>query len=173
MKHTKTVTYLLISLFFISQVIGLLVLQSYVDKDKSSEGNIVFENLPFQQERPPLNETTSFIWIFVMVIIGTIIALLLLRYKLYIVWKIWFFLAIWACIIFALGGFVNENIAALIGLIFAILKVFKPNAIVHNLVELLIYAGIATIGAVVLNYFIVMDSLLFAVSNSTLEIFSA
>ncbi len=154
MKHTKQVTYILIAMFLLSQIIGLFVLNNYVDTEKSLlEGKIVFKDLPFHQERPEIEESTSVFWLIIAVLIGTGIALLLFKYNLHLLWKAWFFLAVWICITFAVYAFVSEYVALFVGLFFAIFKVIKPNLYIHNIGELFVYAGIAVILVPIMNIF--------------------
>src|SRR3989344_463241 len=154
MKHTKRVTFILIAMFLLSQIIGLVVLEGYVDKEKTAEqGKIVFKDLPFHQERPEINESASVFWIIVAVLIGTGIALLLFRFNMFLLWKVWFFIAVWICVTFAIYAFVDEYFALFVGLFFAIFKVIKPNFYVHNVGELFVYAGIAVILVPIMNIF--------------------
>src|SRR3989344_4781193 len=154
MKHTKQVTYILIAMFLLSQIVGLFVLNGYVDKEKSIlEGKVIFKDLPFHQERPEIEESTSVFWLVIAVLIGTGIALLLFKYNLHLLLKAWFFIAVWICITFATYAFVSETIALFVGLFFAIFKVIKPNFYIHNLGELFVYAGIAVIIVPIMNIF--------------------
>ena len=154
MKHTKQVTYILIAMFLLSQIIGIFVLNGYVDKEKSIlEGKTVFKDLPFHQERPEIEESTSVFWLVIAVLIGTGIALLLFKYNLHLLWKAWFFIAVWICVTFAVYAFVDEYIALFVGLFFAIFKVIKPNFYIHNIGELFVYAGIAVILVPIMNIF--------------------
>ncbi len=154
MKHTKKVTYILIAMFFLSQLIGLAVLNSYVDWEKTGEqGKMIFRDLPFHQERPKIDESSSVVWIIAAVLIGTGIALLLFRFNMHLLWKAWFFIAVWICVTFAVYAFIGEYAALFVGLFFAIFKVIKPNFYVHNAGELFVYAGIAVILVPVMNLF--------------------
>ena len=152
MKHTWTVTALIILLFFVSQIVGLLIMYQYVSEFNHETGEFEFRPLPFGQERPDIDPTSSFLPIVIAIIIGTFIALLLVRFKWFIVWKIWFFLAIWITVTISLAAFIPSIIALLIALVLAILKVFRRSIIFHNLTEIFIYAGICAILVPVMNF---------------------
>lgn len=153
MKHTFRVTIVLLILFLISQVTGLVVVDQYIDKERSiAEGETVWKALPYRQERPPVEKTGSLIFIVTAIIIGTALALLLIKIGFWWLWRIWFFFAIWLCVAFALSAFFNQYIALGIALVLAALKLFKPNVIVHNLAEIFVYAGIAAILVPIIKY---------------------
>lgn len=154
MKHTIVITIILILLFFVSQVIGLTIVKQYIDIEKTAEeGVTVFKELPFGQERPPVDAKVSWVFIIVAVLIGTAIAFGLIKFKLWKVWKIWFFLAIWMCVTIAFAAYVNQWIALGVAVVLAGWKIFKPNSIIHNLTEMFIYAGIAAILVPIMNLF--------------------
>ncbi|MCK4669569.1 MAG: hypothetical protein KAT43_00075 [Nanoarchaeota archaeon] len=152
MKHTFNVTIVLLILFLVSQMVGLVVVDQYIDKEKSAiEGETVWKDLPYQQERPPVEKGTSYIFILVAVLVGTGIALLLIKFGFWWLWKLWFFFAVWLCVAFAFSAFMDQYIALILALFLAGFKLFKPNAIVHNLAEIFIYAGIAAILVPIMN----------------------
>jgi hypothetical protein len=92
MKHTLKVTLILIFLFFMSQVIGLLITNAYIDHEATLEsGEVTFVELPYEIERPPVEEKSSFVFILVAVLIGTLLVLLLIKFKRTFLWKVWFF----------------------------------------------------------------------------------
>ena len=141
MKHNLKITIALILLFFFAQFAGLLVIKNYMANEK----------LPFDIERPQFDPNTSYIPIIIAIIIGTLIALFLARFKAVRLWKFWFFISVFFTLLIAFGSFMNENLAFIVALGFAILKVFRPNFVVQNFSELFIYAGLAAIFVPVLN----------------------
>ncbi|OIO81731.1 hypothetical protein AUJ84_00395 [Candidatus Pacearchaeota archaeon CG1_02_32_132] len=158
MKHTKKVTLILIGMFFIAQLIGIFVASAYlpqvstVTNQTTGESEIVKDyNLPYgfnpPQEISPVSATTSII---IALIIAVSLMLLLMKLKAEVFLRLWFFVVITIGIALALNAFIIKiPYAAIISLIIAlplaILKVFKRNIIVHNLTELFIYPGIATV----------------------------
>ena len=142
MKHTMKITLLLLSLFLLSQLVGLVVVQRYLNPDKL---------LPFNIEKPTYNEQTAYVPIIIAIAIGTGLALILAKFKAVRVWKFWFFLSVMFTMLIAFFAFMNEWYALILAAILALWKIFKPNPIVHNFTELFVYAGLAAIFVPVLN----------------------
>jgi presenilin-like A22 family membrane protease len=157
MKHTLKITLLLVLLFFIAQIIGLAITNAYIDYEATKEkGEVTFANLPYDIERPPVEERSSFIFIITAVIIGTLLLLLLIKFKKTLLWKIWFFLAVFLCLSIAFSAFINHLIALLLGIILAAYKIFKPNIIIHNVTEVFVYGGLAAIFVPIMNVFAIV-----------------
>jgi len=151
MKHSLSITLIILGIFLLAQFIGLGILYKYIDPVKSQEtGKTKFKDLPIG-ERPPVDERTSFIPVIIAVIIGTVILLLLMKYKLALIWKLWFLMAVVISLSTAWAAFIPTEIAFAAALIFAIWKIFKPNVWVHNFTELFIYGGLAAIFAPLFN----------------------
>ncbi len=154
MKHTLKITLILLFFFFMSQLVGLGVINAYIDhKTLAETGEVNFISLPYNMERPPLEPKSSFVFIFTAIVIGTILMLLLIRFKKIFMWKIWFFLAVFLCLSIALSPFMNEYIALFLSMILAGYKIFRPNIIIHNLTEIFIYGGLAAVFVPLLNIF--------------------
>ncbi len=167
MKHTFKITLILLAMFLFSQLIGLAVVNKYVDFVQSSPSgditaetfapseaeNISWSQLPFDIDRPQVEEGWSFIYLAIAVAIGTLLALLLVRYKSVMLWKFWFFISVWLTMGIAFAAFVAPVYAAIVALVFALLKVFRRDVLIYNLTELFIYAGIAAIIVPIVNLF--------------------
>jgi len=157
MKHTFKVTLVLIFLFFMSQVVGLLVTNAYIDYAATSESGVVtFVELPYDIERPPVEEGGSFVFILAAVLIGTLLVLLLIKFKRTFLWKIWFFLAIVVTLSISFSAFINPYLALFLSLVLAGYKIFKPNMFIHNITEVFIYGGLAAIFVPIMNLFAVI-----------------
>jgi presenilin-like A22 family membrane protease len=155
MKHTLKVTTILILFFLVSQILGLYIINSSIQdvkKTDTGEIEVVYSDTAIG-ERPEMEPGVSFWYIISAVLIGTGIVLLLIRFRKVNIWKTWFFLAVWLTTTVALGIFVNKYIAYAVALFFAAWKIWKPNVYVHNLTELLMYAGIAVIFVPLLDVF--------------------
>lgn len=153
MKHSLPITLLILGIFLLAQFIGLGILYKYIDPVKSQEtGQTEFKDLPIG-ERPPVDERTSFIPVIIAILIGTVVLLLLMKYKLALVWKLWFLMAVVISLSVAWGIFIRKDLAIILALIFGIWKIFKPNVWVHNLTELFIYGGLAAIFTPLFNLF--------------------
>jgi len=157
MKHTLKVTFILVFLFFVSQVIGLVITNAYIDHKATEEtGEVVFVKLPYDIERPPVEQKSSFVFVITAVLIGTLLVLLLIRFKKTFLWKIWFFLAVVLCLSIAFSAFMNPYLAFFLSLILGGYKIFKPNVIIHNLTEVFVYGGLAAIFVPIMNLFAVV-----------------
>jgi len=157
MKHSLKIISLLIGIFLLAQFAGLLIVNQYVDVQKTEEtGQTVYKNLPYSIERPEMEQSTSFIFIIVGVIIGTLLILLIIKIKKMLLWKLWFFLAVSITLAIAFSAFINPFLAAVISVILTIFKVFRPNVIIHNLTEIFIYGGLAAVFVPLMNFIAVL-----------------
>jgi len=156
MKHSKTMTLILLATFLLAQFIGIAILYQYIDPAKSAEtGRIEFKDLPIG-ERPPVEEKTSFFPIILAVLIGTAFLFFLMKYNLTWIWKFWFLLAAFFALTIAGDAFLPTAAAFALGAVFSIWKVFRPNVFVHNITELFIYGGLAAIFVPLFNMFSVI-----------------
>lgn len=160
MKHTLKITLLLVLIFFTTQVIGLAVTNKYIaikehidPETKLAVKEIIPQDLPYNIERPEVQQSTSYIWIVAAIIIGTLLLLLLIKYKKFNLWKIWFFIAVFATMAIAFSAFIPSAIAALLAFILALLKIFRPTTVIQNLTEIFIYGGLAAIFVPIINIF--------------------
>ncbi|MEA2036445.1 MAG: presenilin family intramembrane aspartyl protease [Nanoarchaeota archaeon] len=157
MKHTSKVTLLMVLLFFIAQVVGLFITGAYIDAEATDEkGEVTYSALPYSIERPPIEQKRSFIFIITAILIGTVLALLLIKFKKTFLWKIWFFLAVFLCLSIALAAFIAPYVALALSLILALYKIFRPNVFIHNITEVFIYGGLAAIFVPIMNLFAVV-----------------
>ncbi|MBI5797323.1 hypothetical protein HZA98_00280 [Candidatus Woesearchaeota archaeon] len=135
MKHPWGVIGFLMVLFLLTQVIGLVVTTHYFSVSE----------LPLHVERPVISPGTSYLYVFVVLLAATAIALLLLRFRLFLLWRFWFLLSIFFTLVISLSVFVSEYAALALALILALWRIFKPNPFVHNFSELFIYGALAAI----------------------------
>ena len=143
MKHTYPVTIALVVLFFAAQVIGLFITKQYIQG----------ETLPLNIERPEIEENKSYIPIVIAIIVSTVIALVLIKYRSFKIWKVWFFLSIFICLTIAFSAFLPQIISIAIALILALLKIFSKNIFSNNVTELFVYGGIAGLFVPILGLF--------------------
>jgi presenilin-like A22 family membrane protease len=156
MKHSIKIVLLLLAMFFVTQIIGLAVVNIYYAHN---------DNIPYGMSPPEnVNPTSSLFSIVIAIGIAVVLMLLLMKYRTELFLRLWFFLVI----VLALGITVNAaflntsvanfsivfgsfsmNLASFISMLIvlpvAFVKVFRRNIIIHNLTELLIYPGIAVI----------------------------
>ena len=159
MKHNVQITLMLIGLFFIAQVFGLFTFYNEIPvtvNETTQEVTVGSINTAFgettqlEKEEKGLDEAVAII---VGVLIATLIIFILMKFKLGFVFKYWFlFVIVWALIV-ALGFYLPFWLATLVGLVLALWRVFKPNMIVHNITEVLVYTSIAVVLVGFLNIF--------------------
>src|SRR3989338_4100692 len=101
MKHTFKVTLLLALIFFVAQIVGLAIIKEYISIEKYIDPEtkavvkqVVSEDLPYNLERPEIEESTSYIWIISAVIIGTLLLLTIIKFRKKINIIIWWILLI-------------------------------------------------------------------------------
>jgi len=160
MKHSLQVTIFIVALFFIAQLVGLLTMNKHILVEVDEATGVVLIAHPDTVLGPaPVveNKSSSFVMIMLIVLLGTAVLLVLVKYKVYSVWKYWFLLAVWATIAVFLGVYIQNGwIAAALALALALLKVFKKGIWVHNLTEIFIYSGIVIILLPLFNMFSVL-----------------
>lgn len=153
MKHSLKITLILLVLFLVSQFMGIFIVNQYIDVEESIvKKEVTFKELPYG-ERPPKEDNWSFLPIILALFMGTGLAFVLLKYKLMWVWKIWFVLAIGLALMIAFGAFFSAAVSLVLGFIFSVWKVFKPNIVIHNIGELLVYGGLAVLFVPMLTLF--------------------
>ena len=163
MKHSVKIIAILLSMFFVTQLIGIAVVSHYsprivqVTDENGTIINKTVYDLPYGMD-PPEDVTpgATLISIIFAIAIAVVFILLLMRYKAEFFLKAWFFFVVTLALgitINSVIGNINyaEIISFLIALPLAALKLFKRNIIVHNITELFIYPGIAAIFVPLLN----------------------
>lgn len=162
MKHNLKITIVLVAMFFITQLIGLAVINSYnpivqqIDVNGTLQ-NVTINPLPYGMDQPETDKNVSFISILIAFIFAITIVFLLTKFKAAIVMRTWFFIVVIIVLGISFNALLSrlipysEIFSLVIALPFAIYKIFKRNLIIHNLTELLIYPGIAVVFVPLLN----------------------
>jgi len=149
MKHDLSITLFLIFIFLLTQVVGLFFINHDAKPITITKDNRTVTEINHQDTavgpRPETKGFSSFLYLGLGVLIGTVLVLILIKYSQFKLWKIWFFIAVWIATTIALGVFVNKYVAVGIALVIAIIKLWKPNILIHNLSEVLMYTGIAVL----------------------------
>ena len=166
MKHNVKITIIILTMFFVTQFIGLYVV-NYYSSQKVVNGDVVNvsspNELPYGMGVPEVqktNYTPNFISIIIAFIIAISLLLLLTKIRGRFFLRIWFLFVV----IIALGisfiaifepllpPFKGISIMALIVILpLALSKIYSRNLLSHNLTELFIYPGIAAIFVPLLN----------------------
>lgn len=149
MKHNLKITAILIVMFIVTQLIGLFVVSAYV---KGLELPYGMEPSKEVKEKPRGPE------IIFAFIIAVLFFFLLIKLNAETFIRIWYFVVTILALALAINVFLfklnliyNTFFALLIAIPLAYIKIFKKYIIVHNLTELLIYPGIATVFVPLLN----------------------
>lgn len=166
MKHTPRVTFYLLCMFVLAQLIGVGVLNAYIDPIASAEtGTTVMrqemEVAGVEIQPPPVEETFSFIYIAFAILFGTGLVFLIMYFGQQRLWKAWFFLATLLTVSIALAAFIPSWTAFFVSLIIATIRVYRPHIIAHNLSELLTYGGLAAIFVPIMNLVSALGLLIF------------
>ncbi len=156
MKHNTQITLILVSMFVITQLIGLFVIDFYNNKDNE---------LPFGMEPPEMKQETSPIWILISFTIAISLFFILIKIKAERFIRGWFFLVTTIAIGLTLNVIFSKLIPSytsltmpysslailVVALPLAYIKIFKRHVLVHNFTELIIYPGIAAVFVSLLN----------------------
>jgi len=163
MKHSVKITIILLGMFFLAQLIGILVIGLYNPEIKQvvdESGNLInvtSYNLPYGMEPPQdIDPKTNLISILFAIIIAVSAMFFLMRFGATFFLRAWFFVVIVLALGITLNSFfLHYEYATIVALIIALplafVKIFKRNILVHNITELMIYPGIAAIFVPLLN----------------------
>ena len=159
MKHKLSITLILLGMFLLTQFIGLWVVSSYMPiteetiNPETGETELIIteRNLPFGLQTPDEEVTTNFISIVFSFVFALALIFILMKYKWKLVIRTWFFLVISLALGISIYTFIRnsvtnpQTIAVLFAIPLSYLKIFRPNVLIHNITELLIYPGIAAV----------------------------
>ena len=169
MKYELKLTFFLLGMFLVTQLIGLAVIHAdpFV-VSANVNGSVQDVSNPYlqwlDQPKPETNSQalgtlSSFIIAF---IIAICILFVFMKFKIEAVFKIWFFVVVTIALIISFMAFAKIApfvislktaiiVSLVLALVLAFFKIFKRNFLVHNLTELFIYPGIAAIFVSILN----------------------
>lgn len=155
MKHNLKITIILLSMFFITQLIGLAVINAYTSRE-----------LPYGMQPPEdLTPRSGFSSLLFAFVIAIAIIFLLMKFKFKMILRFWFFFVVIIALSITLNTLLLKfNLSPYYALIpalpLAFYKIFKRNIIIHNLTELLIYPGIAAVFVPILSLWTIILLLL-------------
>jgi presenilin-like A22 family membrane protease len=144
-KHTWKITFVLLAMFLVTQLIGLAVVYSYT----------YIPELPYGMEPPEeIDPVSGLISTLIAFVIAISLVFLLNKYRAKFILRAWFFIVVVIALgitLYSILFYIPEIrgyavlIATVAALPLAYFKILKQNIIVHNLTELLIYPGIAAV----------------------------
>ncbi len=162
MKHSWKITLMLLSLFLITQLFGLVVINKYMVKrvvkintphGVSYSTNVSWHTNAITGEPPKVNENWSFISVFIAILLSTVLVFILVKFKAGNIWNMWYMLAVFLAMSVSLSAFMNVKLALAVSGLLVFLKVKSRNAYFHNLTEPLVYAGISVFLVPLFNMF--------------------
>ncbi|MFH1650035.1 MAG: presenilin family intramembrane aspartyl protease [Candidatus Woesearchaeota archaeon] len=146
MKHSVTITLVLIALFVVTQFTGLGLLSTSISTKTVENETVANYQDTLLGPRPEASASEAVVILLVGVLIGTLILLGLIKLKQFRVWKAWFFIAVGVAVSVSLSAIFHQQwLAWVVGFVLAAWKIFKPNVFIHNLTEILTYSAIALI----------------------------
>ena len=176
MKHNWKITILLLSMFLLTQFIGLYVINSDPFHVEVTQADGTMKNITnpilSAMQPPEVQQQSDFTFNLGLIIFSFIIAIvilfLLIKFKINAVLRVWFFSVMVIAMFVTFSSLFRNYIdsiyfiipALFVALGLSFIKVFKRNFIIHNLTELLIYPGIALLFVSMLNFWSVIVLLL-------------
>ena len=106
MKHDLRIIAILVLLFLAAQFIGLTIVQRLTEKE-----------LAFGIQRPKLDQERSVIFVFLIIIFVTVIALIIARFNAIRIFKVWFFISLALVLTIAISAFTHQYIALFLALL--------------------------------------------------------
>jgi len=140
MKYSMLTMTLIITLFLIAEIFGLFVTSHFL-----------FNDLPYGLRAPEVQQEAS-PWFFIAaIVVVTLVFLFLRKFKFDLIIKVWFFAAILISISVSLSVFIAGWMAFIVALAITIMKFKERDIYIHNIGEVLIYGGVVSLFAPVLN----------------------
>ena len=143
MKHEKKFILLLVSIFLITQLFGLFIIN--LNLSQTEEGDLEWDDLAYDTEVQEENDF-YFILFFIVILLGSLFYLFLFKKRKFKFIKGWYFFAIFFSVSYALFPIIKDDlIVSLSALLLAFFKIKRNNFLIHNITEVLVYAGVASI----------------------------
>jgi presenilin-like A22 family membrane protease len=144
MKYDLRTMLTLILLFLITQFVGLTILYKDISIKIGPTGEReIVHGETVLGPRPEITGWETFVWIIGSTAMSTIMILIIVWFRKINWWRVLFFISVFLTISLALGVFLKPSYAFLLAFAIAVWKVFKPNALIHNIAQILMYSGIA------------------------------
>lgn len=131
---------IIITVFLVAEIFGLFVTSHFL-----------MGNLPYGLKPPEVQQEESPYFFITAIIVVTIVFLFFQRLKLDLLIKLWFFAAVFISISISLSIFMESWIALIVALAISVMKFKERDIYVHNLGEILLYGGVVSLFAPVLN----------------------
>lgn len=176
MKHNIKITIVLLVMFLLTQFIGLVVLTANPLKvEVEINGEIQEVSNPYlgwidHPEPETQKEHTNIFLMGILpaFIIAIVLLFLLMRFKIEMILRLWFFAVVAIALFLCFLAFIKIMpwftltieqaliTSAILAIPLAFIKIFQRNLLVHNFTELLIYPGIAVVFVPLLNMYTII-----------------
>ena len=158
-------------MFLITQFIGLYVLHAnpfHITAEINGTTEIVSNPVLSFVQPPEIQQESDFSLYFGSIIFALIFAVIILfllaKFKTKIILKIWFFIVVIIALFITFNAVFSNYInsfyfwipALVIAAVLSYIKIYRQNFLVHNLTELFIYPGIASVFVPILNFWTVL-----------------
>lgn len=153
MKYNTKIIAILLGMFILAQILGIIVAQVYLSHP------LPYGVAPPKETSPEYNAFS----IVIAILIGAAIMMFLIKFKAEIFLRLWFFVVVSIAIAITLNALFLLTplkfaqyfslIAIILALILAYVKVFVRNIKVHNLTEIAVYPGVASLFIPILNIY--------------------
>lgn len=114
-------------------------------------GHYTTTELPYGLEPPKVEEGTSPIMFISVIIFTTIIIIILMKYKLTLIWKVWFVAVLTICMAVSLNSIFTGIFVGITAFILAVLRLKEQDIYLHNFTEILVYGGLVSLFAPMFN----------------------
>ncbi|MCD6496591.1 MAG: hypothetical protein J7K54_04940 [Candidatus Aenigmarchaeota archaeon] len=154
MKHTLSVTMVLVIVFLFIQIFGLYAFSQsmHITTNDNGSRSVSYADTAVG-ERPEIEGAVSLLYILFGILIGTGIVMMFARFGQVNLWKIMYFMAVWLASAITLGVFISPTMAMAVAAVLALLELVRTNIYIHNITEILIYPGIALLFAPLFNIY--------------------
>ena len=164
MKDKLSITLILLSMFLLTQFIGLFVVNAYapqmvLDPTTGEQIQAPGNNLPFGLQAQQNEPEPNFFSIVSSFVLAFLLIFFLMKYKWKMVIRLWFLFVVTLALAITINAILKYTplarisiIALVIAIPLAILKIFKSNRYIHNITEFLIYPGIAAVFVSILTW---------------------
>ncbi|MFH1212230.1 MAG: presenilin family intramembrane aspartyl protease [Candidatus Woesearchaeota archaeon] len=147
MKHEIKVTLLILFIFVLTQIAGLSLLMEDIQYTSVSNetGEIIVVHSPAtEQARPDTKGFDSFTYLILGIVFATALLLVIIRFSKKNLWIGFYAFAVFTALSIAISVLIESMlIVYLLSAALAFLKIWRPNFVIHNLSEILVYSGIA------------------------------
>ncbi len=125
--------------------------------------------LPYEITPPEIEENIAPVFFMIMVGVSTIIFILLIKYKLMLVWKVWLIIALTICAGISISIFISQELAFLSAFLMALLFLKEDDLYLKNIFSMFCFAGVS---AIFIPIFSIYSIIILLILISIYDVFS-